>query len=159
MGEPEPAARAAEREVSAQRPGLVAFVRALWARSAVRYLVVGASLFVIGFAVTLSLAALGVDVRLAEGVSRVAGATLGFFGHKHVTFPLERHQQALSTTSQGVSYLVVAVVNVLVAPWVLWTAHRLLGWLPLAKVVSDGIMVLETFFLLRLVFSDKKKAL
>jgi len=67
--------------------GLRAFAARAWARSELRYLTVGVLLFVLGAAITLALAGpLGIDVRIAEAVSRIVGATVGFFGHKYVSF-------------------------------------------------------------------------
>jgi len=62
----------------------------------------------------------------------------------------------MTTAAQGVSYAVVTVVNTLVAPWVLYGLHVGLElWLPAAKLISDAVMVVESYVLLSLVFARK----
>lgn len=129
----------------------------LWDRQQVRYLVVGTLLFLLGALITLVLAGpLGMDVRLAEGTSRIVGAIVGFVGHKLVTFRRPGTSSRMTTAAQGVSYAVVTVVNTLVAPWVLYGLHVGLElWLPAAKLISDAVMVVESYVLLSLVFARK----
>lgn len=134
--------------------------RRVFAVEALRYLTVGTSLFFLGAAVLYVLSrGLGVDLRVAEGVSRATGAAVGFFAHRYLTFRQARGQDARPATTQGLSYVVVTVSGLVISPWVLWGLYRVLSpHLLVAKILCDGIMLMQTFVLLRLIFAPRFKA-
>lgn len=128
-------------------------IQALWDRKPVRYIAVGGGAFVVNFAIFLGLEPL-MDVRFAEAIARSLATVLTFFGHKHVTFRAE-DGQADSAAKQGVGYLVLAAVNVLISPWVVFYAVDLLGHVVAGKFVSEVIMTVEAYLLSALIFRPK----
>jgi putative flippase GtrA len=163
MADPGSTEKATRREMSMQmrlETGPLASVVAwLWRRAALRYLCVGSTLFVIGtVVVVVTVRLLGWDVRIAETVSRMIGAFLGFFAHRYVTFAARAQPQRAGILSQGTAYIVLTVVNVLVAPWVLYCIWSLLDHaLVLSKVLTEVVMLVETFLVLRVIFLSRSR--
>jgi putative flippase GtrA len=135
-------------------------MRRLFAVEALRYLAVGGSLFVLSASVLYVLSrGLGLDLRVAEGLSRATGAAVGFFAHRYLTFLGARGQEARPVSMQGLSYVAVTVSGLVISPWLLWGLYQALSpHLLVAKVLCDGIMLIQTFILLRLVFASSSKA-
>lgn len=120
-----------------------------------RYLIVGGCLFLIDFVLFMLLVRVaGLDLRIAQAVSRSTGASVGFFAHRHVSFQATGERAAFHWLGQGAGYIVAAaVLNVLISPFVVWMTFVLLhGRLVAAKLMSDGLMVIFSYVLLRLVF-------
>jgi putative flippase GtrA len=150
----------ASDDVKGPTPGR-RIVQRIWGQLVmVRYLFVGVSLVVLGLLVlTFLVRVLGVELRLAEAVSRLVGAGAGFFAHKYVTFQARAERQVVPVSAQGASYVVVALVNIGISPWILYALYQILEpHLVLAKILTDAVMVIETFILLRLIFWSKKQA-
>jgi putative flippase GtrA len=137
------------------------FVCGLREASICRYLVVGAALFVIDLMVFMvQVRGIGIDLRIAQLISRTVGATVGFWGHKLITFRDLRTDsvRAGRTARQGLLYVVVIVLNILISPFVLQGVVDLLTKvLPLAKIITEAIIVSETYLLLRLIFWPEKE--
>lgn len=129
--------------------------------SFLRYLAVGGSLFLIDFAAFLALVrGCGLDLRLAQAVSRSAGAGVGFFAHRHLSFRATGDRATFHWFGQSVGYTAAAVVlNVAVSPFVVWVTFRMSGGrLILAKLVSDALMAVLSYILLRIVFRTRQHA-
>lgn len=122
----------------------------LWARQPVRYIVVGGGAFAVNFALFLALQP-WMDVRLAEAIARALATVLTFFGHRHVTF---RAADGAAAT-QGIGYIALAAVNVLISPWVVYFAVDLLGHVVAGKLVSEVIMTVESYLVSALIFRPK----
>lgn len=124
-----------------------------------RYLAVGGTLFVIDFALFLVLVrGAGVDLRAAQAISRSAGAAVGFFGHRYLSFRASGDRAAFHWVGQGVGYAVAAaILNVVVSPFVVWAMFVVLAdRLVLAKLASDAVMALVSYVLLRAVFRTRR---
>ncbi len=117
-----------------------------------RYLCVGFALFLLGTVIVFVAArGFGWDVRLAEASGRIVGACVGFLAHRWITFPTAPGG-ARALRGQTSSYVALAILNVLVAPWVLYALyHALDSQLLLAKVLTEAILVGETYAVLRVV--------
>lgn len=123
-------------------------------RRPVRYVVVGGAGFAVNLAAFMALARLGgLDVRLAELISRSLGGVVTFVGHRQWTFAAGAGGHHHGLSGQGFRYVVLNLVNLGVAPWVVWGCVQLLGGLLLpAKFLAEAIMVVETYLLTSLIF-------
>ncbi len=125
-------------------------------RRFVRYLAVGVALFVLDFAVFVLLhVGLHVEVGVSQAISRTLGAAAGFVAHRKFTFPAR--ERAHSLTGQGAGYVVLTIVNLLLAPLLI----ELLDWLlngagVIAKILTDVVMVLETYLVLKFLFRQRR---
>ncbi len=131
-------------------------------RSLLRYLTVGGLLWIVDTTVFITLhQGLGIDVRIAQVVSRTVGAVCGFFGHKYVSFRIlkgeRKNNRYWSIAGQGIGYTIVTVLNILVSPFVVQFAIWLVGGidtgsLVISKLLAEIVLVSETYFLLRVIF-------
>ena len=122
-----------------------------------RYLVTGATLFVIDLCTFLLLVKIGgVPPAPAQLVSRATGALTGFFAHRHFTFRDSLRDPRYEVASQGSGYLIVATVMFLISPFVLSFFLTLTqGRLVVAKLITEPILVIMTFVCLRYVFRKR----
>lgn len=130
--------------------------RRVWrAAPFLRYLLVGGGLFVLDFAVFVALhLGLGLRVGWSQAVSRTVGAAAGFVGHRAISFPAE--QRTHSMTQQGAGYLALTIVNMVISPLLVEGLQSVLGGRGLAaKLITDVIMVLETYVLLKYLFRSR----
>jgi putative flippase GtrA len=124
-----------------------------------RYLLTGAGLFLIDLAVfMMCVIVLGVDVRLGQIISRTIGAIVGFFGHKYFSFRSNREHSLSLLAFQGSTYTLITIFNILLSPIVLYMAVETThGELISAKVITEIILVIETYVLLRILFVTARK--
>ena len=125
-----------------------------------RYLFIGGVLYLVDFSVVLTLVhQLKVHPALAQFIGRSIGAGLGFFLHQRITFSIrginaERHH---SVRSRGVGYIALTVFAVAVSPGVLMVYMSIFdGYLPVAKVLTDGSMIVLTFIAMKNLFRSAK---
>lgn len=134
---------------------LESFARRVLRLSFARYLGVGIGLFLLDFLLFLLLnKGFGVDLRIAQGISRSSAAVVGFFGHRHLTFRATQERGGHSFLDQGLAYVYVALFLGLVAgPLTIWVVHAAVqGQTVVAKIVTDALMVLFSYGLMRVVF-------
>ncbi len=131
-----------------------ALARQVLARRPVRYVLVGGVGFLINLGLFMALVRLlGLDLRIAEVISRSTGGVFTFLGHRAWTFRAGAAGHRHSAGAQGGQYLVLNLVNLAIAPWVVWGCAWLLdGLLVLAKLLAEAIMLLETYLLTALIF-------
>lgn len=127
---------------------------ALLARRPVRYLLVGGAGFLLNLGVFLLLAdTLSLDVRPSELISRALGGVLTFVGHRQWTFTAREGGHAHGLAGQGLRYVALNLVNLALAPWVVWGCVGLLdGRLVPAKLLAEAVMLVETYLLTSLIF-------
>lgn len=117
-----------------------------------RYLGVGATLFIIDLTVFLVLKDIGVSTVLAQVFSRTAGSVIGFFGHKLVSFSNPNYGVVL-VVWQGLTYSMVTVINICISPLLVSSLESLLPerWV-LVKVLAEFVLVIETYIILHWIF-------
>ncbi|MBN1382513.1 MAG: GtrA family protein [Deltaproteobacteria bacterium] len=128
-----------------------------WGLSAFRYLFVGGLLFLLDLSVFLTLAEIfSFDIRLAQAISRTAGAVAGFGGHKYISFRTRSVGSFILGIEQGMSYTLLTIINIFISPFIVQLAvHTVGGSLTIGKVVAEMFIVMETYFLLRFVFRKR----
>jgi putative flippase GtrA len=122
--------------------------------SGLRYLFTGAGLFFLDLGV-YALLHLGFDVAImtAQLAARSVGAAVGFVAHKFISFGGGDEKQSVSAGSQGVAYTVVMGANILLSPFLVVFLVKLVGGHAiLGKLISDAIIITETYLLLRVIF-------
>ena len=124
-----------------------------------RYLLTGVGLFFIDLTVfMICMLILGLDVRLGQIISRTVGATVGFFGHKYFSFRSNRDHSLSLLAFQGSAYTLITVLNILLSPIIVYMAVKAThGELISAKVITEIILVSETYILLRILFVTNRK--
>ncbi|MFT5720530.1 MAG: putative flippase GtrA [Motiliproteus sp.] len=139
---------------------MVEAMRQLVNQSAFRYLLTGGGLFCIDLlCFLLCLELLGLSVAMAQVISRSVGALVGFFGHKYFSF--KNNTSADSSVSrlslQSLGYFIVTFVNIMLSPFVVSYCMDLFrDNILIAKIVAEVFLVLETYLLLRLVFTPRR---
>jgi putative flippase GtrA len=125
-----------------------------------RYLATGASLFFLDLGIYVVLhTVFGVSIMTAQLVSRTAGAAVGFLAHKFISFGVGAEQQASSAARQGISYTIVMGANILISPFlVAWMVGLLDDRAVVGKLVSDAIIIAETYLILRIIFRAEARA-
>lgn len=134
----------------------------IYSLSFARYLGVGALLFLFDLIFFLSMVHFaGLDIRIAQGISRTAGAGLGFLGHKYITFRASGKRSTFSWTGQSLSYIAATLAfNLFISPFVLWGVVQVMGGsLVLSKIVAEIFLVVFAYLILRLIFRTKRKPL
>ena len=123
--------------------------------SAIRYLMVGGTLFLVDLATFLCLKKIGTTTLIAQAISRTVGATLGFLGHKVISFRSRDYKTQL-VAAQGAGYTISTVLNILISPiLVAGLEYAVPGRLILVKVLAEIVMVIETYFVLRWIFRKR----
>jgi len=119
-----------------------------------RYLLTGGVLFLLDLGIYVALhLGLGVAVMASQLISRSTGAAAGFIGHKYFSFGANGDRQAMRATSQGLAYVLIMGANILVSPLLVAFMVSLLdGRAVVGKLISDAIIIAETYLLLRLIF-------
>jgi putative flippase GtrA len=119
-----------------------------------RYLLTGVGLFLLDLAIFLACVTIvGLDVRIGQIISRTVGATVGFFGHKYYSFRSEREHSLSLLALQGSGYTLITILNILLSPIILYVVIRMTqGDLISAKIISEIILVSQTYVLLRILF-------
>jgi putative flippase GtrA len=128
--------------------------------SGLRYLATGASLFFFDLAIYVILqTGFGVAIMTAQLVSRTAGATVGFLAHKYISFGVGGEKQASSVASQGIAYTIVMGANIVISPFlVAWMVYLLDDRAVVGKIVSDAIIIAETYLILRIIFRAEARS-
>lgn len=118
------------------------------------YLLVGSVLFLIDLGVFLTLTKVfGLQIAIAQGISRTVGATVGFGSHKLVTFH-NRSKKVKTVAAQGTGYVVLTVANIFISAAVVSGIEYIISHnLVLVKILAEIIMVTETYFVLRVIFA------
>ncbi len=128
------------------------------AKRPVRYVLVGGSGFLVNLLVFMLMArGLSLDVRIAEVIGRSSGGVVTFLGHRQWTFdPGDAgHQHSLG--GQTSRYVVLNLVNLAISPWVVWGLAWLTGQqLLLAKLLTEAVMLVETYVLTALIFRKRQ---
>ena len=122
----------------------------------VRYILAGGLLFVLDYAVTHMLYIhLQQPLTLTQWAGRLVGAGVGYFLHRWYTFPTAGTAQA----SAPARYWLVAVGLWLVSPLLLSGAMAIFpASFLLAKVATEGLLVVSSYLLLRhYVFHSSQK--
>lgn len=116
-------------------------------RSPLRYLLVGGLLFVLDFTVTRALyVEWGQPLELAQWAGRIAGAGVGYWVHRYVTFQTSDRL----TGSVRLRYWLVAAGLWFVSPLLLRGATLAIpGNLFLAKIAVECLLVGVSYLLLR----------
>lgn len=124
-----------------------------------RYLLTGAGLFLIDLTIfMICVLILGLDIRLGQIISRTVGAIVGFFGHKYFSFRSNREHSPSLLAFQGSAYTLITIFNILLSPIVLYMiVETTYGKLVLAKVITEIIIVSNTYILLRILFVTNRK--
>lgn len=134
------------------------FIRLMLRSPALRYIIVGGVLFLLDLAIFLFVhSVLLQTTEFSQVISRTVGATVGFAGHKWFTFRNgDSSGRALIGQSSG--YVFVTIFNIFFSAWLVAILDQVL---PLCivgvKMVSEVILVVETYILLRLLFPSSKK--
>jgi putative flippase GtrA len=139
---------------------LTKYVKCLFSFSFFRYVLTGGILYGIDLGAFLFCCkVLGLNIMLSQGIARTLGAIVGFFGHKYFSFGNKKLEDGFySMASQGGKYLFVTVFNVFFSPFLVYAfAWVFSGHLIVTKVVAEIILVIETYFLLRLIFLSTRK--
>ena len=119
----------------------------------VRYIAVGGLAFLLNLGLFLLLVdGAGLDIRIAEVISRGLGGVATFFGHKRITFAGD---QALSASIQGVGYLVLNLINLAISPFVVFGCVGLTGGLVVGKICGVVVMTVESYVLTGLLFRER----
>ena len=125
----------------------------------VRYLLTGGILFVIDFIVFYILKKpLKVDIRIAQFISRSVGAAVGFIGHKFFVFE-NKDTRLISLSMQGVLYIALVVFNIFASGYLIYFLNKVvkIEGLVILKVLTEIVMVTETYLVLHLIFYKKKE--
>lgn len=122
----------------------------------VRYFISGGALFMVDLAVFLTLRLLlEVPSPLAQFCSRTTGATLGFALHKLFTFR-NRDRDRTAIVMQGTGYAANTIFTILFSPAVVVFFEYLLpGRLVLVKLLTEAVMICETYLALRFIFKSR----
>ncbi|RME26688.1 MAG: hypothetical protein D6798_06180, partial [Deltaproteobacteria bacterium] len=81
------------------------------------------------------------------------GGVVTFLGHRQWTFHPGEAGHRFSLGGQTGSYALLNVVNLLISPWVVWGFARLTGdRLVLAKLLTEAVMLVESYLLTALIF-------
>ena len=131
--------------------------RRLLEMHAFRYVLTGAVLFLVDLAIFILCAGiLGLDVRIAQVVSRTTGATAGFFGHKFYSFKSNRTGGVPVWAAEGGAYTLITLFNIAISPFVVYTAIALAGGsLVTGKLIAEMVLVTGTYLLLKAVFATR----
>jgi putative flippase GtrA len=131
-------------------PGVL---QGLFAIKVVRYVLVGGFLFLVDVSVFLALVkGAGVGLGLAQVVSRTAGAATGFLLHRAWTFAGDGEHR-LSLPFQGSGFVALNLVNIAISPLVVTGVDHLFHFpLLVTKIVSEALIVGESFVMLRWIF-------
>ena len=124
----------------------------------VRYLAIGATLFLLDLSLFLSMVnLLHLDIRIAQAISRTSGSACGFLAHKYFTFRATRDASVLSWKRQSLTYVIAALTfNLLVSPFVLWGVVKLCaGPLILSKIIAEILFVSFSYAVMRLIFRTR----
>lgn len=123
--------------------------------SAVRYLLVGAGLFLLDSGIFFTLVkGLNWSPAPAQFVSRLTGAAAGFVAHRSITFQVHAGQGRYGSATQGAGYAVVTVGMLLLTPLLVQWFYALSGGRVLiAKLLTELVAVVCVYLGLRLVFS------
>jgi putative flippase GtrA len=122
-----------------------------------RYLITGGLLFLIDSAVFFALVQLAeTQPFAAQAISRLTGAIVGFFGHRHFTF-FEARSTGAGAAAQGVAYTAIGVFMLFLTPIVLHLFLQLVnGSVLAAKVFTELFAVLFGYLALKCVFAAKR---
>jgi putative flippase GtrA len=120
----------------------------------VRYLATGAALFFLDLAIYVVLhMGFGIAIMTAQLISRTTGAAVGFIAHKFISFAAGDQPQASSVARQSIAYTIVMGANIIISPFlVVWLVGLLDGRAVAGKLVSDAIIITETYLILRVIF-------
>lgn len=121
-----------------------------------RYLIVGVSLFLLDLTVfLLCVNVFGTGVTFGQVLSRSAGAFAGFFGHKYFSFKAwETKDSVGQLTKRGSGYVFVVIFNIGFSPVVVSVlVSAIPGNLILSKLLAEVFLVVETYILLKIVFT------
>ncbi|UCG92455.1 MAG: GtrA family protein [candidate division WOR-3 bacterium] len=122
-----------------------------------RYIVMGGCIFLLDLGVFLMFDFLGLDIRIAQGISRSTGAVSGFFIHKYITFQNNK-SDIPSFLMQGSAYGVSTVAFILVSPFIVYFFVQLFNRnLIVAKIVAELCMVVVIYGILNIIFRCSKK--
>ena len=122
-----------------------------------RYLLVGALLFVLDYAVTRVIyVEMQQSLMVAQWTGRLIGAGVGYWLHRAYTFAVVGQQ----TSTARVRYWLVAAMLWLISPLLLKAAMAAAPDSPLlGKVVTEGVLVGASYLLLRyFVFTSSGKS-
>lgn len=124
-----------------------------------RYLLTGAGLFLIDLAVFMTCTLIfGLEVWLGQIISRTVGAIVGFFGHKYFSFHSKKEHSRSLLALQSSVYILITILNILLSPIVVYMAVEVThGKLISAKIITEIILVGETYILLRILFVTSRK--
>lgn len=124
-----------------------------------RYLFTGVGLFLIDLAVFMTCTLIfGLEIWLGQIISRTVGAIVGFFGHKYFSFRSRREHSHSLLALQGGAYTLITIFNILLSPIVVYmVVEATHGKLISAKIISEIILVCETYILLRILFVTSRK--
>jgi putative flippase GtrA len=125
--------------------------------SGLRYLFTGGGLFFLDLGIYVLLhVGFGVGIMKAQFISRTVGAAVGFIAHKFISFGAfggQDEKQSVSVASQGVAYTLVMGTNIVISPFLVALMVMLVGGHAiLGKLLSDAIIIAETYLLLRIIF-------
>ncbi len=125
-----------------------------------RFVLTGGLLFLVDFSVVLALVLqLNLHPALAQFIGRSCGSVLGYFLHQWFTFPISEvnTERPLSAGWRRTGYIALTVVAITISPAVLMAFLTIFnGWLALAKVFTDGAMIVLTFFAMKTLFQSSK---
>jgi putative flippase GtrA len=120
-----------------------------------RYVGIGGTAFLVDLLIFLLLVkALGLSPELAQATSRTAGALVGFWGHRHISFRI-RHAagQAYSLPTQAAGYLAITLFGIVVSPLIISVLIRLLqNHVFTAKILTEAVMVCFNFVAMKRLF-------
>jgi putative flippase GtrA len=147
----------------------VRFLLSMLDRKIIRYLINGAVLFVIDTTVLYLLRRIfGIDIRVAKVLSRIVSTTIGFFTHKYLVFRNKKNKP-LHVSLQGVAFATLLVINMGLSAGLAWLLEQVIriptielaSWLVISNllvinVITEGLMAIETFFVLNVIFHQKK---
>lgn len=141
---------------------MVEIIRQLTQHSMVRYLLTGGGLFCIDLACFyICFEMLNFSIEVSQVISRSIGAFVGFFGHKFYSFKNSNAPTdgIPNISDQGFGYLMVTVFNILFSPLVVsYCMHVIQDNILLSKIVAEVFLVLETYILLRFIFTPRRSS-
>lgn len=124
----------------------------------VRYLINGGFLFIIDFCIFYTFNKIvGLDVQFCQAISRSSSAIIGFFTHKYFVFK-NKESSLLKFSLQGFLFIGLIIFNVFFSSFVVYLFYYIIKIknIVLLKILTEIIMVTESYLLLNLIFFKSK---
>ncbi|HOJ63125.1 MAG TPA: GtrA family protein [Spirochaetota bacterium] len=125
----------------------------------VRYLINGAFLFVIDFIIFYFFnKIIGFKVYFCQAISRTCSAFIGFWTHKYFVFK-NKENDLLKFSLQGILFIGLIFFNIFFSSFVVYFLYYIIKVknILLLKILTETIVVTESYLSLNLIFWKSKK--